>query len=472
MNSLLPPPLPRRRSRIVRWLLIGAGFLVLAVIVLVVCFAVWRSRLRKEVNARVAAIRAAGLPTNWEEQNQWYPDVPTNENAAFIYTNAFAHIDSNSIPPSLPEFLMPRRGLPLTNELRTLAPAALQANRAALELAYQAAALPKSRYPVDFRAGADTLLPHLGRLKALARLLDFEAFFKAEAGDAAGAARAVEASLATARSLDNEPALISQLVAISLRTLACQSLERVLCRTPLSDAQLSNLVRSLAEADATNHIITGLIGDRAQGMEYIRLAQDDVRRLIEISNQNKLEEEKASVPPVNPGPTWKLIGLFERDRAFYLRAMETNLLIAATPPPACLDMTNQTEQIWAECEKGHYLISGLFLPAGSRAVAKDVTCCATLRTAQTALAIERWRAAHAGALPDSLDVLVPAFLPSVPRDPFDGQPLRFKRLPRGYVVYSIGPDRRDDGGLEKPPYHPKMKLEDREKFDILFTVDR
>ncbi len=31
-------------------------------------------------------------------------------------------------------------------------------------------------------------------------------------------------------------------------------------------------------------------------------------------------------------------------------------------------------------------------------------------------------------------------------DPFNGQPLRVKRDPRGWVVYSVGPNGKDDGG--------------------------
>jgi hypothetical protein len=35
----------------------------------------------------------------------------------------------------------------------------------------------------------------------------------------------------------------------------------------------------------------------------------------------------------------------------------------------------------------------------------------------------------------------------VPLDPFDGQPLRCKLLPDGVVVYSVGYDGADNGGV-------------------------
>lgn len=46
-------------------------------------------------------------------------------------------------------------------------------------------------------------------------------------------------------------------------------------------------------------------------------------------------------------------------------------------------------------------------------------------------------------------------------------PLRYPKLPNGYVVYSIGRDLTDDGGKE-PPADPKP--DDRR--DITFTVER
>src|SRR5205085_10074692 len=80
---------------------------------------------------------------------------------------------------------------------------------------------------------------------------------------------------------------------------------------------------------------------------------------------------------------------------------------------------------------------------------------ARLLCAVAALAVERHRLAR-GAWPASLDALVPDFLPGVPDDPFDGRPLRYRRLADGVVVYSVGPDGADDGGnlaepLPRPP---------------------
>jgi len=50
-----------------------------------------------------------------------------------------------------------------------------------------------------------------------------------------------------------------------------------------------------------------------------------------------------------------------------------------------------------------------------------------------------------------LSDLVPIYLPQAPQDPFDGRPLRYRRLEPGFVVYSVGPARTDDGGQRRQP---------------------
>jgi hypothetical protein len=68
------------------------------------------------------------------------------------------------------------------------------------------------------------------------------------------------------------------------------------------------------------------------------------------------------------------------------------------------------------------------------------------RAARVALAIERYRRDHAGALPATLDLLLPGYLSSMVLDPFTDAPLRYERTEAGYVVYSVGSNLKDDDG--------------------------
>lgn len=72
---------------------------------------------------------------------------------------------------------------------------------------------------------------------------------------------------------------------------------------------------------------------------------------------------------------------------------------------------------------------------------------AARRTMLSVLAVERYRRVHQGAVPPSLDALVPAWLPSVPEDPYAaGQSIVYRMERDSYVVYSVDSNRKDDGG--------------------------
>jgi hypothetical protein len=59
------------------------------------------------------------------------------------------------------------------------------------------------------------------------------------------------------------------------------------------------------------------------------------------------------------------------------------------------------------------------------------------------LALRLYREEH-GESPPDLNALVPSILKSVPVDPYTGKPLRYLKREKDGVVYSVGPDRKDD----------------------------
>src|SRR5581483_7940548 len=69
----------------------------------------------------------------------------------------------------------------------------------------------------------------------------------------------------------------------------------------------------------------------------------------------------------------------------------------------------------------------LLLPALAMPLTSFLRSEAELRCASAAFAAERYRRAH-GRWPESLDPLVPQFLRAVAKDPFDGKPIRYRRL--------------------------------------------
>jgi hypothetical protein len=69
------------------------------------------------------------------------------------------------------------------------------------------------------------------------------------------------------------------------------------------------------------------------------------------------------------------------------------------------------------------------------------------RASAAVVALARYRRDHAGALPDTLQQLVPGYLSAPVVDPYSGSELKYRRNGSGYKVYSVGINRNDDGGV-------------------------
>jgi hypothetical protein len=67
------------------------------------------------------------------------------------------------------------------------------------------------------------------------------------------------------------------------------------------------------------------------------------------------------------------------------------------------------------------------------------------RLTSAACAIERFRLEN-GTLPPVLDILVPAYLAEVPRDPYGGEPMLYRIEEDAFAVYSVYQDFEDNGG--------------------------
>lgn len=73
--------------------------------------------------------------------------------------------------------------------------------------------------------------------------------------------------------------------------------------------------------------------------------------------------------------------------------------------------------------------------------------------AMTVCALEQYRAIH-GVYPSQLEELLPQQLSSLPEDAMSNQPLHYKRTSdNNFLLYSVGPDGRDDGG-----HHPDLPI--------------
>ncbi|HWI55833.1 MAG TPA: hypothetical protein VNZ22_01305, partial [Bacillota bacterium] len=353
----------------------------------------------------------------------------------------------------------PARGQALTEQEKKEITAILADNQGVVRLLHSVPPGSRSRYPLDLKQGCQVALPHLSKEKRAVQLLSSEALLAAANGQNQAAVQALAAAGQAADSLSEEPLLISQLVRIACWRLVLSRLERVLSQAPLTDEQLIMLEGTLAKAEQPQGLLRALVGEQAFGLAVFA----DPHTAFFLSRNPKPSERLGTLGLIS---LLKSTGLLQRDRAFFLDCMRTNLVIAEASFPERARRGQQVAATGFRPPNRFYVFSSMLLPALSNCILRDTEHAGRIRAAQAALAVERFRLAHAGTLPADLQQLVPQYLSCVPADPFDGQPLRFKKLAVGYVIYSIGDDKRDDGGREADPKKSTAP------YDITFFVER
>ena len=163
--------------------------------------------------------------------------------------------------------------------------------------------------------------------------------------------------------------------------------------------------------------------------------------------------------------TYRKSSAFEADFSFYLDRAGAILAATTMPFPNSLEAAGKSSDDANEAKSKGFQISFTMLPALTPMIERAGEIVGQRRAARVGLAVERYRLAHQNALPDTLDQLVPQFLAAVPADPFDAKPLRYAKKSPGYVIYSIGKDRKDDGGSARDG-------ERTSSYDVTFAVRR
>jgi hypothetical protein len=319
-------------------------------------------------------------------------------------------------------------------------------------------------YDVTYENGASRLLPHVDFVMAASGLLAVESRVRAHGGDAHGAAEAIRAIFAAARSLEYDPTLPTQQVRMVCDQYGRKQLRRLLSAgVKFSDADLADCQRDLRAARYHEGLHRGLLGERVVGL----IAFEDPTTLGATGVK---------------GVTWRVWG--QDDQVRYLNVMRRLTAASELPWPEAVAAARGIQREIRDLvnvgrNRQHALLGSLRPPAwiwgafGGSAKAFDVGAVNTAvnRAADAAIAVERFRRRH-GRLPKRLDELVPDLLPAVPKDPFTGDPLHYAAGGGFYLVYSVGPDGKDNGGTgddTTPPTFP-IGAPDRTGPDLVFRV--
>jgi len=433
----------------------------------------WRAFLAIVINKKLADIRAAGLPTNGEELNRWYPAVPDNQNAALVLTQAFALLKTiNTSSDKRSEVVwklkdkFPRRADLLTPEQVDLIRWHVETNFPAMTKAREALKLPASRYPVDYKRLFSTELPHLAHLANLAYLNQCKSALEILDGRNGVVPEDIETILALAHSLDSEPCLISAVVRSHMTRMAIATLEMRVNSGSMNPAEIATVKDAFTLMHATNIPARALIGERAMTIPYFRMSRAEAYRI----NPPKDEEDsrKNSPWPYNGPAILRLIGYYELDFGSYLIGMNKGIAALSNAPPDNLRAGGYFARIGEESTKRRRSLSGHFLSLYASVAQRENEGVARQRLALAALAVESFRN-ESSRLPETLEELTPKYFQQIPEDPFTGMELKYRRMDKGYITYSVGSDLEDNNGLEKAD---KKESDDRQSYDITFTVER
>lgn len=489
MSSPLLPG-ERRRSSVIWW---QAAFWVpglLLLLVLVGSFVFWRVNNVRKIRKEEAAIQQRGEPLTLEDLARNHGEIPEAENAAVLmldlweseapefwraFRNGARKLPERpatkydpAVPIVGPQAKRVPRDQPLSAEAKSAAES-LMAEKATHREAVRAALLrPKSRFPLRWGDGYSTLLPHLAVIKGEAQLLQLESVLATDQGEVSKALKALENLSRLTGLLADEPILISQLVRISSGHMLLDGLERLMNQASLSASQLRQVEAMLQPLDLQKALSKTLQTERVLGQSVFNLPAEELATLGD-DDQQQSEDSATSAEGIRMGIRFmRYSGIADVDRRFMLETLGQAIEWSEEGTPESLRRTEELiEGVPREAKRfPPKIFSRMLLPSLSKAATRFAQFEARRRAALTALAIEGYRLEHGGQLPESL-----ADLPSAPAaelrlDPFDGKPLRFGKRPKGFVVYSVGLDRTDEGGREKPVKSPVGS------FDVTFFVER
>jgi hypothetical protein len=427
---------PRRRFRPIRW----ATAAIVIVLTLCALAALRRNRLGNQVAQQIVTIRAAGLPTTPVEAAGWRPAPTEREDAAALF--AQAHIAMR-----LPRRPNPIRfdTKPLSGEEKEVARNFVATNAAALKILED---LPNRRPIVR---SADTRRQNHFAPDNLLQLLEVKALLDLEEG-APTAAQSISQVLHLARLLEGEYFGAQNAGRHGLQ-IASELLERAAISGRFTAAEWREWRNIVSQIDPLAKLRATLVMHRVEGLEVFGMPP-------EVLWQN-FARGTTSFPSIFSASlsVRRFVGQDQREILDFLGLMNT--AIEACDRQYWEQPGRSFQHGWRPAGlgfAGSSMILPHLMPATDWLRRAAVTRLTRVRLMQLAADIEIYRAQH-GQLPAQLSGIGTTNL----LDPFDGQPLRYRADENGYLIYSVGEDRQDNGG---------QRWGARNTGDIIFNATR
>ena len=423
----------------------GALALALAAVIALDAMTLWNMDLAVRGEAATVRTEAGAMLLSVAP-----PQVEDERNAAILYEKAFARLKADKSLAS--------EDSPLEADAPDLTgPAVTQLlarHATTLRLLREAASMPGCRFEHDYaHPSISMLLPELNGERTAANLLRLDARHAAATRDPRRAVEDVNALFRLSRAAGSAPVAITGLVQMGIDRLGVHALADVL--PSLGARELAEL-RIGDPASIGRLARRSLQGEEAFGLSVFSDLASGGLTIQQIAGppQRTAESDPSDLPPF---PLLMRVFVMPSDMRAYQQYMESCQARAEQPFANTTDRDREATSAAAH----HGLLTSIIVPALDRFLFQAAQAQAAHAAAYVGIAADRYRLDH-GAFPSSLDALVPQYLDDLPLDPFDNAPLKFRLRGGDFLVYSIGPDRKDDGAA---PFDQKAKTG-----DLVFAV--
>jgi type II secretory pathway pseudopilin PulG len=426
--------------------------IVTALVVFVVGGIPWtyfNIKYSREVERELARLRAAGEPLTIEEMIP--KPVPDEQNAALLYEPLFGvsfqpetryTLDTEALG-SIPRDEFDRLAVgPDDSEEFDIELAREVLSRVeiieVLAKLEQASLRPRAVWGLHWEKGFAMLLPHLSRYRQAAQLLAMRARLSAADGDTDDALRWVGASLRMSRQVTDEPVLMSQLVAIAVQAITQRAAEEALSDGVPSPQVARRLQQAVASIDMNATFKRALRAERAAELgvfEYF------VHGGAEAMDSMLQYDVPAYTLAAYTSPVGAPLRAFDKSRmlAFWRTMMPIFEQPSHQQDPNATERARQGGPILAA-------VAPLFFPSFTGFSNKRDLSIATLDELCIVLDLKMHKREH-GSYPATLDELRATLDRELPTDPFSGEAYRYQRRGEGFILWSVGMDLEDDGGL-------------------------
>lgn len=422
-------------------------------------FVGWHSYIEIRLLLAERAVKKLGYPVTLDGWLERWQILPGEANAADLYREAFEAmadegIDYDLLPVFFWEEELAKDELypaEVLEEMRRY----IALNEEALGLLFQAGAAARS----NFLTSREDVYRHLDSLSILsnarnaARLLTVTAILKSEEGDWEGAATATESTIYLAGHLHQT--LLDWLTGQAILSMASGNVEWILGRHAIPIDALFSLEAAFERYEEQDSLGATLVADAVVSVQlftwpFLMIVEESDEELLSSTEKKFLQ--RAFLLSLHLG------GLPRLMRVYSLRDLPVVIPLLDLPVHESLERASEAN--WSKSGAlSRHLDPSSNLAVYVRSRALSFT---RVRVVQTALLIESYRAQE-GVLPGSLSDLVPAFVGSVPTNPFTGDEVEYELTESGYrVVCREG----ELDGILFFPFGPKSKS------DISFTVER